>query len=105
MQSLAVLADPTRRRIVELLAAGALCSGEIASRFESSAPAISQHLKTLRQANLVRVRRDAQRRIYELNPNGLNELAAWVDHIRSFWSQKLDALGGAISDGAEGSKT
>jgi DNA-binding transcriptional ArsR family regulator len=98
MQSLSVLADPTRRRIVELLAGGALCAGDIASRFEVSAPAISQHLKTLRHANLVQVRRDAQKRIYELNPQGVEELREWVDRLRGFWSKKLDALENALID-------
>lgn len=92
MDSLAALADPTRRRIVETLAGGPLSSGEIASRFDITAPAISQHLKTLRNARLVRVRAQAQRRIYELDPDGVDELAAWVDQIRRFWAPRLDAL-------------
>jgi DNA-binding transcriptional ArsR family regulator len=92
MRSLNVLADPTRQRIVEMLATGALSSGEIARRFDVSAPAISQHLKTLRDAKLVRVRAQAQKRFYELDPEGLDELAAWITRIRSFWSVKLDAL-------------
>ena len=92
MDSLAALADPTRRRIVETLAGGALSSGEIASRFSISAPAISQHLKTLRLARLVRVRAEAQRRIYELDPDGVDEMSAWIDQIRRFWSTRLDAL-------------
>src|SRR5262249_40130504 len=92
MRSLSVLADPTRQQIVQMLAAGALSSGEIARRFEASAPAISQHLRTLREAKLVRVRAQAQKRFYELDPEGVEELAAWIERIRSFWSRKLDAL-------------
>jgi DNA-binding transcriptional ArsR family regulator len=92
MDSLAALADPTRRRIVETLAEGALSSGDIASRFSISAPAISQHLKTLRMAKLVRVRREAQRRIYELDLEGVDEMSAWIAQIRRFWSSRLDAL-------------
>jgi DNA-binding transcriptional ArsR family regulator len=92
MQSLTALADPTRQRIVEMLAAGALSSGDIARRFEISAPAISQHLKTLREARLVRVRAQAQKRFYELDPEGITALADWVGRIRGFWSEKLDAL-------------
>jgi DNA-binding transcriptional ArsR family regulator len=92
MRSLNVLADPTRQRIVEMLATGALSSGEIARRFDVSAPAISQHLKTLREAKLVRVRAQAQKRFYELDPAGVDELADWINRIRSFWSTKLDAL-------------
>ena len=96
MQGFNALGDPTRQRIVEILAGGALRAGEIASRFDVSPPAISQHLKALRKANLVRVRRDAQRRIYELNPEGVGELADWIARIRGFWPQKLDALESAI---------
>jgi DNA-binding transcriptional ArsR family regulator len=92
MHSLAALSDPTRQRIVEMLARGPLSSGEIARRFDSSPPAISQHLKTLRSARLVRVRAEAQRRIYELDPSGIDEISSWVDEIRSFWAAKLDAL-------------
>jgi DNA-binding transcriptional ArsR family regulator len=92
MQALAALADPTRQRIVQMLADGALSSGDIASRFEMSAPAVSQHLKTLREAKLVKVRAEAQRRIYELNEEGVGELADWVNDLRKFWATKLDAL-------------
>jgi DNA-binding transcriptional ArsR family regulator len=92
MQSLTALADPRRQRIVEMLAAGPMSSGDIARRFDISAPAVSQHLKTLRAARLVRVRVQAQKRIYELDPRGVRELAEWITRIRSFWSTKLDAL-------------
>jgi DNA-binding transcriptional ArsR family regulator len=96
MQGFSALGDPTRQRIVEILAGGPLRAGQIASRFDVSPPAISQHLKALRKANLVRVRRDAQRRIYELNPEGVRELADWIARIRGFWPQKLDALESAV---------
>jgi len=92
MECLTALADPTRQRIVEMLAAGAMSSGEIARHFEMTPPAVSQHLKTLRNARLVRVRAEAQKRIYELDPTGVNELTAWITRVRSFWSVKLDAL-------------
>jgi len=92
MRPLNVLADPTRQRIVEMLATGSMSSGDIARRFDVSAPAISQHLRTLRDAKLVRVRAEAQKRFYELDPEGLGELADWIARIRSFWSEKLDAL-------------
>jgi DNA-binding transcriptional ArsR family regulator len=92
MRSLNVLADPTRQRIMEMLATGAMSSGDIARRFHVSAPAISQHLRTLRDAKLVRVRAQAQKRFYELDPEGVGELADWIARIRSFWSEKLDAL-------------
>jgi len=92
MQSLSALADPTRQRILEMLAGGALSSGDIAQRFDVSAPAISQHLKTLRDAKLVRVRPEKQKRFYELDPQGIGEVAAWIGGLRKFWTTKLDAL-------------
>jgi DNA-binding transcriptional ArsR family regulator len=84
MQCLTALADPTRQRIVEILASGAMSSGDIARRFEVSAPAISQHLRTLRNAKLVRVRAQAQKRFYELDPEGVAALADWIAQIRGF---------------------
>lgn len=92
----AALADPTRQRIVEMLVAGALCAGDIAGRFELSPPAISQHLKALKAAKLVKVKAEAQKRIYELNPEGLAELSDWVTKIRAFWNPRLDALEQAL---------
>ena len=92
MNTLTVLADPTRRHIVEMLSRGAMSSGDIARRFDLTAPAISQHLKKLREAKLVCVRVEAQRRIYDLDAAGLDELEAWVADIRGFWSSKLAAL-------------
>jgi DNA-binding transcriptional ArsR family regulator len=96
MTALQALSDPTRQRIVEMLASGALSSGEIAGRFAMSPPAISQHLKTLRDAKLVTVRAQAQKRIYELDPAGVAELADWIGRIRAFWNPKLDALEAAL---------
>jgi len=92
----AALADPTRQRIVEMLAGGALCAGDIAARFELSPPAISQHLKALKAAKLVKVRAEAQKRIYELDPQGLADLSDWVAKIRAFWNPRLDALEHAL---------
>ena len=92
MQSLTVLADPTRQQILTMLAKGALSSGDIARRFEMTPPAISQHLKTLREAKLVKVRAEAQKRFYELDPEGISEVADWVNDLRKFWTVKLDAL-------------
>lgn len=101
MHTLSALADPTRRRIVEMLAQGSLSSGEISGRFAVSAPAISQHLKALRQARLVRVRADAQRRIYELDPEGVQQLSDWVQSIQAFWAPRLDRLESALRQSSE----
>lgn len=92
MLGFAALADTTRRKIVEMLAAGELSVGEISQRFDVSQPAISQHLKVLREARLVHVRTDAQRRIYELDLAGLGELDAWLARVSRFWPGRLNAL-------------
>ena len=92
METFAALADPKRRRIVELLATGEMAAGDINKHFRVSGPAISQHLKVLRAAHLVRVRVDAQRRVYSLDPKGLDELEEWLMGVRKFWSGRLDAL-------------
>jgi DNA-binding transcriptional ArsR family regulator len=92
MQSLAAIADPTRRRIVELLAERDRTAGELVKEFDVSAPAISQHLNVLRDAGLVVTRAEGQSRIQSLNPAGFDELEAWLQQTRRFWSQRLDAL-------------
>ncbi len=82
MDAFEALADPTRRRIIEMLAERELAAGEIARRFDMTAPAVSQHLKILRNADLVRVRNEAQRRMYALEPRGLATLDLWVTRFR-----------------------
>jgi DNA-binding transcriptional ArsR family regulator len=96
MDSLTALADPTRRQIVEMLGRGELASGEIAERFDISAPAISQHLKVLKEARLVQVRVEGQRRVYSLDPEGLQMIDAWLAEVRRFWAERLDALEQAL---------
>lgn len=92
MLSLEALADPTRRRIVELLAQRERTTGELVAKFDVSAPAISQHLNVLREAGLISTRAEGQTRIQSLNPAGLDEIEAWLEKTRSFWSRRLDAL-------------
>jgi len=92
MQSLLAIADPTRRRIVELLAERERTAGELVAEFDLSAPAISQHLKVLREAGLVTVRAEGQSRVQSLNPAGLGDLEDWLEQTRSVWSRRLDAL-------------
>jgi len=104
MESFTALADPTRRQIVEMLGAGEMPAGDIARRFEMSAPAVSQHLKALKSARLVRMRVDAQRRIYSLDPSGFEGLENWLANIRRFWGPKLDALEQALNAAAEKDK-
>ena len=92
MQSLLAIADPTRRRIVELLAVRERTAGELVEEFDLSAPAISQHLNVLREAGLVTTRAEGQTRIQALNPAGLGEIEAWLEKTRAIWSRRLDAL-------------
>jgi DNA-binding transcriptional ArsR family regulator len=92
MDVFSALAEPTRRRIVEMLARGPLSAGDIAGRFSVTASAVSQHLKALRAARLVRARAVAQRRIYELDAEGLAELESWLDGIGPIWLKRYDAL-------------
>ncbi|HEX2853409.1 MAG TPA: metalloregulator ArsR/SmtB family transcription factor [Opitutaceae bacterium] len=92
MQSLLAIADPTRRRIVELLAQRDRTAGELVEEFDMSAPAISQHLNVLREAGLVTTRAEGQSRIQTLNPAGLDDLDDWLEKTRSVWSRRLDAL-------------
>jgi DNA-binding transcriptional ArsR family regulator len=92
MDTFTALADPTRRQLIETLAAGETSFGELADRFEMSRPAVSQHLKVLRDAGIVASRADAQRRIYRLNDDSLDEVEAWLGKVHEFWPQRLDKL-------------
>ena len=92
MNALEALAEPTRRRIVELLAEGERSAGEIAAHFETSRPGVSRHLRVLREHGLVQVRDDAQRRFYSLDPTPLAELDAWLAQYRGYWTNRLDAF-------------
>ena len=87
-----VLAEPTRRRILDLLSEREHAVGELVDRLGVSQPGVSKHLKVLREADLVRVRRDAQRRWYGINPEPLAELDAWLTPYRKLWAGRLDAL-------------
>lgn len=86
---MAALADPTRRRVFERLRHGGHAVGEIARHLPVSRPAVSQHLKVLKEAGLVRERRDGTRRIYEIDPKGLGQLRRWLDQ---FWDEALEAF-------------
>ena len=92
MEALEALADPTRRRIVELLADGERSVAELTREFPISQPAISRHLRVLRERGLVRARPEGQRRVYALEPEPFAELDEWLARYRSFWSNRLDAL-------------
>ncbi len=99
MDVLPLLADPTRRRIIELLAEGDLSAGEIADHFAIARPGVSRHLRHLREGGLVSVQRDGQRQIYHLEPAQLKEFDDWLAPIRAFWVNRLDALDTEIRRG------
>jgi DNA-binding transcriptional ArsR family regulator len=87
-----VLAEPTRRRILELLLDRERPVGELVKRLKLSQPGVSKHLRVLREAGLVSVRSDAQRRIYGVRPEPLREVAEWLEPYRKLWADRLDAL-------------
>jgi DNA-binding transcriptional ArsR family regulator len=97
--ALAALADPVRRELVGLLAHGELAAGELADRFPVSRPAISRHLRVLREAGLVVVRTDGRRRLYALEPRPLREIDEWLEPYRDLWAQRLGALDTEIARG------
>ncbi len=84
-----VLADPTRRAVLDLLRKGIQPAGEIARVFPVSRPAISKHLRLLRRAHLVQERREGRRRLYQLNPGPLKAVDAWLEQYRVFWQTSL----------------
>jgi DNA-binding transcriptional ArsR family regulator len=88
----AVVAEPTRRRILDLLRDRARSVGELVDQLGLSQPGVSKHLRVLREAGLVGVRRDAQRRWYELRSEPLTEIDEWLEPYRRLWSGHLDAL-------------
>lgn len=87
-----LLAEPHRRRILDLLRDGERPVGELVDRLEMSQPAVSKHLRVLRDSGLVDVRVDAQRRVYRLRPEPLREVDAWIEPYRRLWDQRLDRL-------------
>src|SRR4051812_18708522 len=105
MEALAAIADPTRRELLALLARGEVAAGELAERFPVSRPAISRHLRVLRESGLVRTRTDGRRRLYALDPAPLRELDAWLEPYRDLWAQRLDALDTEIARGRRARRT
>jgi DNA-binding transcriptional ArsR family regulator len=87
-----LVAEPTRRRILDLLRERARPVGELVKLLGLSQPGVSKHLRLLREAGLVQVRRDGQRRWYELDPEPLAEVDAWLEPYRKLWEDRLDRL-------------
>jgi DNA-binding transcriptional ArsR family regulator len=103
MHAFDILGDPVRRRILELLASGEHASGDIVAviqqEFGISQPAVSQHLKVLREAGFAQVRVAGARRIYAIETGPLQEVDAWLDRFRAFWTHRLEALATEIARG------
>lgn len=98
MQAAAAIADPIRRRVLELVRDRELPAGELAAQFQVSRPAVSRHLRVLREAGLVRERRDGRRRLYLADPEPLGELQDWLER---YWDDRLLALK-QLAEGEDG---
>jgi DNA-binding transcriptional ArsR family regulator len=101
-----VLGDPVRRRILELLAAGEQPAGALSAaiqdEFGITQPAVSQHLRVLRESGFATVRAEGTRRLYAVDPAPLQDVDRWLDPFRAFWEQRLDALGTELARGRRG---
>jgi DNA-binding transcriptional ArsR family regulator len=97
-RSFAALADPTRREVFERLARGPQAVGDLARGLPVSRPAVSQHLKVLKEAGLVTDRPDGARRVYQIDPKGLGQIRAWLDQ---FWDVALDAFKAEVERGQD----
>jgi DNA-binding transcriptional ArsR family regulator len=108
VQAFDVLGDPVRRRILELLADGELASGAVCAviqrEFGISQPAVSQHLKVLRDNGFANVRAEGTRRLYAVRPDALRDVDEWLGRFRRFWTPHLDALGTELARGRKASR-
>ncbi|HVC40218.1 MAG TPA: metalloregulator ArsR/SmtB family transcription factor [Candidatus Dormibacteraeota bacterium] len=96
---LRALADESRRSLLENLIGGPVTAGQLAAQLPIARPGVSRHLRVLREAGLVEVRREAQRRVYRLRPEPLAELDRWLGPYRALWEQRLDALHTEVARG------
>lgn len=92
-----LVADPTRRHLLEVLREGERSVGALVDRLGMSQPAVSKQLRLLRDAGLASVRKDGQRRLYRLNPEGLRDLDEWLEPFRAVWEERLDAMEDVLS--------
>jgi DNA-binding transcriptional ArsR family regulator len=97
--ALRALADESRRTMLEALAEGPATAGELAALLPIARPGVSRHLRVLREAGLVDVRQEAQRRVYSLRPEPLGEVEEWLSRYRASWEQRLDALHTEVARG------
>lgn len=101
---LQALADESRRTVLEILRDHPATAGELAGALPIARPGVSRHLRVLREAGLVEVRQEAQRRIYSLRPESLIEVDAWLENYRTLWQHRLDALHTEIARGKKAHK-
>jgi DNA-binding transcriptional ArsR family regulator len=101
---LQALADPSRRTVLEILRDHPATAGELADALPIARPGVSRHLRVLREAGLVDVRREAQRRIYSLRPEPLADVDEWLENYRVLWRHRLDALHTEVARGKKGRK-
>jgi DNA-binding transcriptional ArsR family regulator len=109
MHAFDILGDPVRRRILELLADGEHAAGDIGARIQDefgiSQPAVSQHLRVLREQGFASVRAEGTRRLYAVDAFALREVDQWLEPYRRFWNQRLDALGVEVARGKRARRT
>jgi len=99
MDTFQAIADPTRRRIIEMLSVkGELSATDISKKFRVSSPAISQHLKVLKETKIVDVERKAQKRIYTINPKKIDEVEAWTKKLKKNWEVRFERLDKILLD-------
>lgn len=98
---LRAVSDPSRRAILDLLAEGEQAVNDLLQHFTFSQPALSKHLRVLREAGLVAVRAAGRQRLYALRAEGLRSVAEWTLHYQRFWGERLDILGTVLDDAAE----
>jgi DNA-binding transcriptional ArsR family regulator len=101
MDTFSVLAEPRRRRVVEILVhRGQLSASQICDEFDVTPQAISQHLRLLREANVIRMEKRAQRRLYAFNPQSMNQIQGWAAEMTRTWNRRLDRLDRALKEEA-----
>jgi len=101
MDAFSVLAEPRRRKVVEILAhRGELSASEICDEFEVTPQAISQHLRVLREANVIQMEKRAQRRVYAFNPQSMNQIQVWAAEMAKMWNSRFDRLDRALNEEA-----
>jgi len=98
------VADPTRRAILDRLRGGGIAVSDLAEGFDMTRPAVSKHLRVLREARLVREERDGRQRVYRLTPGPLRDVSQWIESYRTFWSANLLSLKRHLEGGKESSR-